>query len=147
MFKRIPVSAKLALGVACCALLSCSNPVPAEPAEVEQETVDEPPPLEACTHVVAAGAAERDLESRPDDVVTNRVAVSGSIITWNGAALDAVTLRQYLDIVSTMAPQPRLVVEIAPDAQPQTAALVQTTIDNSLRCDSRAAFPQPSGPR
>ena len=51
----------------------------------------------------------------PDPVI-NKVGVSQQgVVTWNGSAIDLVTLRQYLDSTKAMVPEPELHVQ--PDAQ------------------------------
>jgi biopolymer transport protein ExbD len=50
----------------------------------------------------------------PDPVI-NKVGVTrGGVITWNGSAIDLVTLRQYLDSTKAMTPEPEL--HMQPDA-------------------------------
>ncbi|MBK5263983.1 MAG: biopolymer transporter ExbD [Alphaproteobacteria bacterium] len=52
----------------------------------------------------------------PVDPVKNKLAIDASgIITWNGAPLDLVTVRQYLNQTVTMVPEPEL--QFQPDAQ------------------------------
>jgi biopolymer transport protein ExbD len=38
-------------------------------------------------------------------------------VLWNGAPVDLVTLRQYLDITTTMTPTPELHLQPHPDAR------------------------------
>jgi len=50
------------------------------------------------------------------DPVKNRLAIVPSgVITWNGAPIDLLTLRQYLDQTKRMVPEPEL--QFQPDAQ------------------------------
>ncbi|MBB3909859.1 ExbD/TolR family protein [Sphingomonas desiccabilis] len=59
---------------------------------------------------------------QPDDrnVVTvdpqkNKIAITADgVVTWNGATVDEVTLRQYLDQTAAMSPEPEL--HFQPDA-------------------------------
>jgi biopolymer transport protein ExbD len=50
----------------------------------------------------------------PDPII-NKVSVDAQgVVTWNGSAVDLVTLRQYLDSTKVMVPEPELHVQ--PDA-------------------------------
>jgi hypothetical protein len=50
---------------------------------------------------------------RPADEVHNRVGLDDrGILTWNGAPIDLVTLRQYCDVTQTMDPLPSLRLDI-----------------------------------
>ena len=45
----------------------------------------------------------------PIDPVKNKVTIDpAGTVYWNGTPVDAVTLRQYLDITTTMTPTPEL---------------------------------------
>lgn len=122
---------------ACWILSSCSSPAPEETVTEAEET---DPPLLACAHVMSRAAYERSIATRPADEVANRIKVSGGTISWNGQALNLNTLQQYLNITSTMTPTPAVIVDIAPDAVPQTVELVRAAIDRSQHCDSGEAF-------
>jgi biopolymer transport protein ExbD len=51
---------------------------------------------------------------QPDPII-NKVSVSQSgVVTWNGNAVDLVTLRRYLDATKAMTPEPEL--HMQPDA-------------------------------
>ena len=54
----------------------------------------------------------------PIDPVKNKVVImpNGAIL-WNGAQVDPVTLRQYLDITTTMTPTPELHLQPHPEAR------------------------------
>lgn len=54
----------------------------------------------------------------PVDPVKNKIVIetSGQIL-WNGAAVDETTLRQYLDLTTTMNPVPELHLQPYPDAR------------------------------
>ena len=54
----------------------------------------------------------------PIDPVKNKIVIepSGQIL-WNGAPVDPVTLRQYLDITTTMTPTPELHLQPHPEAR------------------------------
>src|SRR3546814_11258606 len=50
-----------------------------------------------------------DMTPPPIDPVKNKIVVEpNGTILWNGAPVDPVTLRQYLDITTTMTPTPEL---------------------------------------
>jgi hypothetical protein len=99
-------------------------------------TPDSPPPGDGvfCNDVFAARDA-RDLPVA-EGQQTNRIVVTArGEIQWNGTAVDAVRLRQYLDIVRTMAPQPRTVVTVEPGAPPAVAAQVGEAISRAMNCN------------
>ena len=54
----------------------------------------------------------------PIDPVKNKIVIepTGAIL-WNGAPVDEVTLRQYLDLTTTMNPVPELHLQPHPDAR------------------------------
>jgi biopolymer transport protein ExbD len=54
----------------------------------------------------------------PIDPVKNKIVImpDGSVL-WNGAPVNLVTLRQYLDITTTMTPTPELHLQPHPDAR------------------------------
>ena len=54
----------------------------------------------------------------PIDPIKNKIVVdpSGAIL-WNGTPVDPVTLRQYLDITTTMTPTPELHLQPHPEAR------------------------------
>ena len=54
----------------------------------------------------------------PIDPVKNKIVVEqDGTVLWNGAPVDAVTLRQYLDITTTMTPTPELHLQPHPEAR------------------------------
>jgi biopolymer transport protein ExbD len=54
----------------------------------------------------------------PVDPVKNKIVVTGAgQVLWNGAPVDLVTLRQYLDITTTMTPTPELHLQPEPNAR------------------------------
>jgi biopolymer transport protein ExbD len=56
-------------------------------------------------------------EPPPIDPVKNKIVIMPNrAITWNGTPVDAVTLRQYLDITTTMNPEPELHLQPHPEA-------------------------------
>ena len=79
-----------------------------------------------------AGSSPREGEQR------NLLAVTaGGTYLWNGAEVDAVRLRQYLDIVSSRAPTPVTVVQVDPGAPPAAVEELRETIGRALRCEFR----------
>jgi len=54
----------------------------------------------------------------PIDPVKNRIVIMpNDAVLWNGAPVDLVTLRQYLDITTTMTPTPELHLQPHPEAR------------------------------
>lgn len=54
----------------------------------------------------------------PIDPVKNKIVIEpNGTIMWNGEAVNEVTLRQYLDITTTMNPVPELHLQPHPDAR------------------------------
>src|SRR5687768_13177819 len=54
----------------------------------------------------------------PIDPVKNKIVVTRTNqVLWNGAPLDLTTLRQYLDITTTMTPVPELHLQPEPEAR------------------------------
>jgi len=57
-------------------------------------------------------------EPPPIDPVQNKVIIMpDNSVTWNGSPVDLVTLRQYLDITTTMEPTPELHLQPHPQAR------------------------------
>jgi biopolymer transport protein ExbD len=54
----------------------------------------------------------------PIDPVKNKIVVEpNDAVVWNGTPVDLVTLRQYLDITTTMTPTPELHLQPHPEAR------------------------------
>ena len=54
----------------------------------------------------------------PVDPVKNKIVIEPTgVVLWNGTPVDPVTLRQYLDITTTMTPTPELHLQPHPDAR------------------------------
>jgi biopolymer transport protein ExbD len=54
----------------------------------------------------------------PVDPVKNKIVITAAgQVLWNGAPVDLVTLRQYLDITTTMDPVPELHLQPEPNAR------------------------------
>lgn len=68
------------------------------------------------THAVKVDLPQPDPNNRNVvDSEKNKIAISADgIVTWNGATVDEVTLRQYLDQTAAMSPEPEL--HFQPDA-------------------------------
>ena len=61
----------------------------------------------------------------PIDPVKNRLAITaGGVVTWNGAPIDLITLRQYLDQTKNMNPEPEL--QFQPDAAARYVVVDET---------------------
>jgi hypothetical protein len=89
-------------------------------------------PAEPCLLVRSArAAAGMAIEHRP----INRLAMdAGGAMRWNGAPVEGTQLRQYLDITATMNPEPFLIVDIAPGANPAAIAALTDSIERSMNC-------------
>ncbi len=81
-----------------------------------------PPP----THVVRIDTPPPShIDLPPPDSVKNKVAIAADgTVSWNGAAVDLVTLRTLLDRTVRMLPEPEL--QVQPDADAQYARVDQT---------------------
>ena len=68
------------------------------------------------THAVKVDLPQPDPNNRNVvDTEKNKIAISADgVVTWNGATVDEVTLRQYLDQTAAMSPEPEL--HFQPDA-------------------------------
>ncbi|MCC2975291.1 biopolymer transporter ExbD [Sphingomonas sp. PL-96] len=68
------------------------------------------------THAVKVDLPQPDPNNQNVvDSEKNKVAISADgVVTWNGATVDEVTLRQYLDQTAAMSPEPEL--HFQPDA-------------------------------
>ena len=54
----------------------------------------------------------------PIDPVKNKIVIMpNNAVLWNGAPVDLLTLRQYLDITTTMTPTPELHLQPHPEAR------------------------------
>src|ERR671916_743174 len=53
----------------------------------------------------------------PQNVKNKTVVMPNDAVLWNGAPVDLVTLRQYLDITTTMTPTPELHLQPHPQAR------------------------------
>ena len=72
-------------------------------------------------------------EPPPIDPVKNKIVVEpNGAVLWNGAPVDLVTLRQYLDITQTMNPIPELHLQPHPNARYEV-------VDQVLAVTKRAA--------
>ena len=70
------------------------------------------------THAVKVDLPQNSPNNAPPPVEPDKnkiyIAVDGTV-TWNGAPVDAIRLRQYLDVASAMNPEPEL--HFQPDPQ------------------------------
>ncbi|MDQ8758172.1 biopolymer transporter ExbD [Sphingosinicella sp. LHD-64] len=68
----------------------------------------------------------------PIDPVKNKIVIMpDNTVTWNGTPVDLTTLRQYLDITTTMRPTPELHLQPHPEAR-------YDTVDEVLAVTKRA---------
>jgi len=72
------------------------------------------------THAVKIDLPVND-ESQPPppiDPERNKIVItSAGAVLWNGAPVDLVTLRQYLDLTTTIRPTPELHIQPEPEAR------------------------------
>ena len=72
------------------------------------------------THAVKLDLPQQldNQEPPPIDPVKNKIVVMpNDAVLWNGNPVDLVTLRQYLDITTTMTPTPELHLQPHPEAR------------------------------
>ena len=72
------------------------------------------------THAVKLDLPQNNQNQTPPpiDPVKNKIVVMpDNSVLWNGAPVDLVTLRQYLDITTTMSPTPELHLQPHPEAR------------------------------
>ena len=71
------------------------------------------------THAVKLDLPQNSNNPNPPiDPVKNKVVITPqNVILWNGAPVNSVTLRQYLDISQTMTPIPELHLQPDPNAR------------------------------
>jgi biopolymer transport protein ExbD len=72
------------------------------------------------THAVKLDLPQNQADQTPPpiDPVKNKIVImpDGAVL-WNGTPVDLVTLRQYLDITTTMTPTPELHLQPHPEAR------------------------------
>ena len=72
------------------------------------------------THAVKLDLPQNQANQTPPpvDPVKNKIVIMpNDVVLWNGQPVDMVTLRQYLDITTTMTPTPELHLQPHPDAR------------------------------
>ena len=72
------------------------------------------------THAVKLDLPQNQQNQTPPpiDPVKNKIVIMpNDAVLWNGAPVDLVTLRQYLEITTTMTPTPELHLQPHPDAR------------------------------
>ena len=72
------------------------------------------------THAVKLDLPQQQANQPPPpvDPVKNKIVIMpNDAVLWNGSPVDMVTLRQYLDITTTMRPTPELHLQPHPDAR------------------------------
>jgi biopolymer transport protein ExbD len=72
------------------------------------------------THAVKLDLPQDNPDQTPPviDPVKNKIVIMpDNVVTWNGAPVNDVQLRQYLDITTTMRPTPELHLQPHPEAR------------------------------
>jgi hypothetical protein len=118
-----------------------ANQADATPSEVETEMAETLP----CTHAGTDAAYRRWQDAQqaakadsPGPNPNVLVVEGGDSYRWNDAPVDPTTLRQYLDVVTTMAPTPWVIVRRAPGIDEAAVEKARERIFLSLDC--RAEF-------
>ena len=107
-----------------------AEPSPAAGGRVEPAAE----PLDPCANVlVESKAAPRD--PPVDGASLNRLDVKGDgRLVWNGAEIDAATLRQYVELLSQMTPEPTLVVSLEDPAPAAARREIAEAVRASFHC-------------
>ena len=137
---------------AACQQPATSNPGPGKiPDESHRSAVAAP----SCT--APAGWSIEASGEDPDQFLNTVSIDSAGTTHWNGVPIDRLTLRQYMDIVSTMFPTPGTVVEVEPGAPCAPVTEAVKIIGHAVECErhcsyatrpfDRPAPPPPSPPR
>ncbi len=91
------------------------------------------------THAVKVDLPQNSQNNAPPpvDPQKNKISISvQGLVTWNGAPVDAVRLRQYLDVAAAMNPEPELHFEPDPmvpyDKVDQTLAVIKRSAITKL---------------
>jgi biopolymer transport protein ExbD len=72
------------------------------------------------------------LETKIPDAVINKLTIDArGVIMWNGATIDLVTLRRYLDGTKAMVPEPELHIQPAANARYDTVDQVLAVVKKS----------------
>ena len=69
----------------------------------------------------------------------NSLAVGPAKLTWNGAAVNAETLRRYLQQASQLNPRPSIQVVFDDHADCRLVNQTRKLVSDNLGCDSRGA--------
>ena len=72
------------------------------------------------THAVKLDLPQNQANQTPPpvDPVKNKIVIKpNDVVLWNGSPVDLVTLRQYLDLTTTMRPTPELHLQPHPEAR------------------------------
>ncbi|RYY09167.1 MAG: biopolymer transporter ExbD [Alphaproteobacteria bacterium] len=85
------------------------------------------------THAVKVDLPQNSRnQPNPVDAQKNKVTIDqAGIVAWNGAPVDDVTLRQYLDASAALNPEPELHFQPAPDAKYESVDRVLAVIKRS----------------
>lgn len=123
------------LAIASLAAIAACSPRSAAPVPEESEMAKALREAEPCRNVVTDAAAQAVASPGQPAPAINRLVISGRDgIGWNGAPIDGVTLRQYLDLSGVMSPTPLLVVAVEPGADPSHVQNIRETIWRGLSC-------------
>ncbi|MDP1026751.1 biopolymer transporter ExbD [Sphingomonas sp. KR1UV-12] len=87
------------------------------------------------THAVKVDLPQNsNTPANPVDAQKNKITIDAAgTVSWNGAPVDEVTLRQYLDQTAGMNPEPELHFQPAPDARYEA-------VDRTLAVVKRSAI-------
>ncbi len=86
------------------------------------------------THAVKVDLPQGQGPNNPVDAQKNKITIDAAgTVAWNGAPVDEVTLRQYLDQTAGMNPEPELHFQPAPDARYEA-------VDRTLAVVKRSAI-------
>jgi biopolymer transport protein ExbD len=89
-------------------------------------------PMQTHAVKVALPGTPPPTETRLPDPVINKIAIDArGVVTWNGAPVDLKTLHTYLDMTTTMTPEPELHVQPAADARYDSVDHVLAVIKRS----------------
>jgi hypothetical protein len=82
-----------------------------------------------------------NVAARDPHGVTNTVSIDkAGAVHWNGAPVDMVRLRQYMDIVGTMLPTPGTAVEADPGSPCARIEEVVRIVGNAVECDRICSY-------
>lgn len=140
----------LAMAALACAT-ACSHGATNEVNDTGTANATHPPvsqpaakPAPGCPAPLSWGAMRQTGGSPPPvEPQYNRVTVDpAGNIYWNGAAVDLVQLRQYLDVTVSMNPVPMFVMEVDPRAPCETVTRIVAITSGVLDCSRLCSYAQ-----